>query len=69
MSHLEVIERALQQYKGDDAERARRSFSKYTPDEMQQVYAMGKTRAEVLAGYEKHEAEVEAALAWVRSKS
>lgn len=65
--HVEVIEAALRQYAGDDAARARRAFQ---GQDMNEPWGQsGRTRAEVLAGYEKHEAEVEAALAWVRTKA
>lgn len=68
--HLKTIEKALQQFKGDDAARARAAFSRCTPEQMQEQHGQsGRTRAEILQGYEKHEAEVEAALAWVREKA
>lgn len=68
--HLEVIENALRQHRGDDLARARRAFEGLSPEEMQEPWgASGRTRADVLADYEKHEAEVEAALAWVREKA
>ena len=68
--HLAVIERALQQHKGDDLARARAAFGRCTPDQMQEQWgSSGRTRADVLSGYEKHEAEVEAALAWAREKA
>ena len=68
--HLKTIEKALQQYKGDDAARARAAFSRCTPEQMQEQYGQSdSTRADILRQYEKHEAEVEAALAWVREKA
>lgn len=68
--HLKTIEKALQQFKGDDAARARAAFSRCTPEQMQEQYGQSdSTRADILRQYEKHEAEVEAALSWVRQQS
>lgn len=70
MQHLKTIEKALQQFKGDDAARARAAFSRCTPEQMQEKHGQSdSTRADILRQYEKHEAEVEAALSWVRQQS
>jgi len=50
---------------GDDAYRARMSFAGCTPEQMKQQYGeSGKTRQEILDGYEKSEAEHQAAIDW-----
>ena len=48
--HLAVIERALQQHKGDDLARARAAFGRCTPEQMQEQWgSSGRTRADVPA--------------------
>jgi hypothetical protein len=65
----ETALRALENLRGDDLYRARAAFRNCTPDEMQQQYGQsGKTRAQIIGEYEAHEAEVNAAIAWVKSK-
>lgn len=54
--------------KGDDTYRARAAFRGYTAEQMKEQYGQsGKTRAQILAEYEAHDAKVDAAIAWVRS--
>jgi hypothetical protein len=61
-----VALRALENYLGDNLYRARRAFSGSNLDE--EYGESGKTKRQILAEYEQHEAEVKAAIAWVRSK-
>lgn len=57
---------ALRTYRGDDVERARMAFGRYTPAQMKEQHGQGgRTRAEILAEYEEHAAKVEAAREWV----
>lgn len=66
-SPIKTIQAALERFRGDDLYRARLAFKSCTPYEMQQQYGhSGQTRAQILAGYEEHEAEVDAALEWLR---
>jgi hypothetical protein len=62
--------RALESYRGDDLYRARAAFRAFTPEQMQEQHGVsGKTRAEILAGYEAHNAAIDAAMRWVRTRS
>jgi hypothetical protein len=66
--HKELVVRALQNMLGDDLIRARNAFRNFSTEEMRQQHGMsGKTRAEILETYVKHDAEVRAAIAWVES--
>lgn len=57
---------ALSTYRGDDVERARAAFRRYTPEQMKEQHGQsGRTRAEILAEYEQHAEKVEAARVWV----
>ena len=64
--HQQLAIKALEQMRGDDLYRARSAFRNCTPKEMGEQYGQsGKTRAEMLAGYEAHDAKVSAAIDWV----
>ena len=66
MSSRELVIQALEQYRGDNLHRARMAFRHCSPAELQMEYGQsGRTRAEILDEYEKHDAAVNAALAWV----
>lgn len=70
MTHKELAIKALESMKGDDLLRARAAFRGCTESEMGYEYGMsGKTRRQILAEYEEHAAQVDAAIAWVRSAS
>jgi hypothetical protein len=57
---------ALERMKGDDAERARMNFRGYSADQMELPHCQsGKSRREILEGYEQHEKEVQQAIDWV----
>ena len=61
--------RALELLKGDNFARASFAFRGMSPEQMKEQYGYsGKTRAEMLAEYEKHETDVTAAIDWVQSK-
>jgi len=67
--HKKLVLRALDTLRGDDLYGARIAFRNCTPEQMREEYGhSGKTRAEIIAGYEAHEARVDAAIAWVQSK-
>jgi hypothetical protein len=67
--HKELAIRALENMRGDDAARARSEFRGLTTKQMQEQYGQsGKTRAQVLAKYEGHDAEVQAAIDWVKAQ-
>jgi hypothetical protein len=63
---VDYIQRAIHDRTGDDLERARAAFNWCTPEEMNQKYgASGKTRAEILGGYEQERALATAAMAYI----
>ncbi len=69
MNHYQTCVQALEQMRGDDLYRARLAFKGMTEHQMQQLHgASGKTRAQVLAGYEAHDAKIGAALKWLEAK-
>ena len=54
---------------GDDLERMERLVSRLTRAEMRSIHGnSGKTYQEVLDGYRKERAEIEAALEWVKKQ-
>ena len=71
MLSLEVkntILSALAQYRGDDLERAKAAFRGCSPAQMQEQYgASGKTRAEIVADYQRHADRVSAAVAAIKA--
>lgn len=68
-AHQELAIRALNNLRGDNLARARRGFAGHTPEQMAQQYGQsGETCAEILASYEAHEANVNAAIAWVQAQ-
>lgn len=67
--HQEFAVQALNALRGDNFPRARRAFAGHTPEQMAAQYGMsGQTCAEILAGYEAHDARVNAAIEWVVSR-
>ncbi len=51
----QIILRALNNYRGDNLERAQAAFKNCTPEQMQQLYGMStETRQEILDGYKLH---------------
>ncbi len=65
----QTILRALQQYRGDDLERAKLAFRSYSPWQMTQPYGLSdKTPEQILLGYQEHVDEVEAAIRWVKQQ-
>jgi len=67
--HKELAIRALGNMMGDNTARARAVFRNCTPEQMQEQYGQsGQTRAQILAGYEEHDATVLAAINWVKSQ-
>lgn len=64
----EIVLTALRNDRGDDVERARRAFAGLSPEQMAQVYGQsGRTRADILAAYEAHEARIDRATREVQS--
>ncbi|HYB97530.1 MAG TPA: hypothetical protein VEC57_00155 [Candidatus Limnocylindrales bacterium] len=64
--HQKLAIQALSYLKGDDTARARAAFRGMTPQQMQEEHGVsGRTRAQILASYEAHDAKVDAAIAWV----
>lgn len=67
--HQELAIRALSSMMGNDTAKVRAAFRNRTPDQMQEPYGQnGETCAQVLAGYEAREAEVQAAIDWVKAQ-
>jgi len=55
-------------YRGDNLARARHAWEYCTPAQMQEEYGQsGRTRAQILADYEQHAADVDAALRWLEA--
>lgn len=53
------IMRLIAMARGDDLARAERAFKHCTPEQMQEQYSEGgRTRAQVLAIYQRHEAQI-----------
>jgi hypothetical protein len=66
MSIRQTLLNALRQYRGDNLERARLAFANCTPEQMDSQYGeSGQTRRQILAGYEEHTIECEAARLYV----
>jgi hypothetical protein len=67
MTPKEYAIRLLENARGDDLERARWAFRGLTPMQMAEQHGQsGKTRQEILGGYEAERVRYEAALAWAR---
>ena len=63
-----TVLRALQMLRGDDLYRAEHAWGMLSPADMQKEYGQsGLTRAEILAGYVKHAATVDRAIAEVEN--
>jgi hypothetical protein len=68
--HVELIVQALTMIKGDDAARYRKQFASFTEAGMQQPYGeSGMTRQEWLDRAIAREAEIDAAINWVKGQS
>lgn len=58
-----VILKALDQYRGDNFERASAAFRGKSPDQMKQLYGQsGETCQQILDGYKQHVDAIEAAI-------
>lgn len=67
--HQELAIRALRNMLGDNTARAKAAFRNRTPEQMQEQYGQsGRTCAQILADYEAHDAEVQAAIDWVKAQ-
>lgn len=67
VNEKETIIKALENYRGDNLYRAKAAFKNYTEERLNSEYGeSGKTPNEILAGYEKHEANIDAALTWIK---
>lgn len=61
---------ALECFRGDNLQRAQSAFRGLSEQAMDEMYGQsGKTRWEILKGYQEHDAAVTAAIAWVRSQA
>ncbi len=70
MSEKDTIRQALEQFRGDDLYRAKAAFRGLSTAEMNKEYGQsGQTRAEIVRGYETHNAKVDAALTWLNERS
>ncbi len=68
--HMTLAIQALNQLKGDDTIRAKNAFSRLSDEQMGEQHGQsGKTRAQILAEYEAHDAKVDAAIEWVKSRN
>ena len=67
--HKALTIRVLEQARGDDLYRARAAFRNCTPAQLDELYGQSaKTRAEILADYEARDANITAAIAWVKEQ-
>jgi len=67
--HKSFILKVLEWYRGDNLDRAELFFKGMTEDQMQQEYGQsGKTRAEILAGWTKHNNQIDDAIEWFLEK-
>lgn len=68
--YQKLIISALGNMIGDDTVRARAAFRNLTPEQMQEQHGQsGRTRAQIIAGYEERDAKVRAAINWVKEQS
>jgi hypothetical protein len=66
----DTIIRSLENYRGDNLERAKRAFRGYTPEQMAQHYGQfDETCQQILDGYQEHRDRVDAALKWIKENS
>ncbi len=66
---ITTLRQALKVYRGDDLERARRTFRGMTEEEMGLPHGhSGLTRREVIAEYEAFDAKINRAAEWVSEK-
>lgn len=64
----QTILAALAQYRGDDLERAKAFFGRFTAEQMEQQHGeSGKTRTEILREYHVHAEKTEAAVRFVEA--
>lgn len=67
---LGTITKALEHFRGDDLLRARAAFKGLTAEQMAAPYGCsGKTRAEILRGYQEHNDRIDAAMMWALAKA
>lgn len=67
MTNKERVLRILESTRGDDLYRARAAFRGLSAEEMGKQYGQsGQTRAEIVAGYERREAELNELIAYAR---
>ena len=68
MTPKEITLQALTNAKGDDLERAQMAFRGYSEKELDTQHGMsGKTRREILEGYQKYRNQINQAIEWVNS--
>lgn len=57
---------ALRGYRGDDLYRAKAAFRNLSEEQMQEQYGQsGKTRQEIIEGYQAHETRCDEAQEWI----
>lgn len=65
----DTIRSALSNYRGDDLERAKSAFRNFDAKQMQEQHGFsGKTRQQIVDGYEAHVADITAAFIWLESQ-
>ena len=68
--HQLIAIEALEQMKSEDLARCRWAFRNHTPEQMQEEYGnSGDSCAEVLAGYQRADAKIQAAINWVSPRN
>ncbi len=70
MNEKEFCIKALENCRGDDLYRAQAAWGKLSPEDMELEYGeSGRTRRQILDGYERLDQEVNKAIEWVKSQS
>lgn len=68
-THKERIIGIMENTRGDNLERARMAFARFTPEQMQEEHGeSGSTRADLLAAYEAGRIEFNELMAWAKDR-
>ena len=68
--HQKLTIQLLSNQIGDNTARARAAFRNCTTKQMQELYGQSEqTRAQILNGYEKRDAEIQAAIDWIKEQA
>jgi len=66
--HQKLAIEALRDMRGDDLERVRIDFAKYTPEQMQESYGiLKKSQQDILNWHVERAAKIDAAIEWIKT--